>query len=88
MVQVKVSVPKVVGIRVVPTEAFQVQVQSEIVQVCDHENYKGEYAITPTFEGTTMKTKNKVMKFDVELKPIPVERVANLSGGNTIIIGG
>lgn len=65
-----------------------VEIQSELVLVGDYEHYGGEYSVTPKFENQTLKTKNLVMDFDVNIKTIPVEKVSNSSGGNTIIIGG
>lgn len=88
MVQVEVVLPKRVDIDIMSTPSLSVEVLSEIIHMCEHEKFKGDYELTPTFEGRTLATQNMVMKFDVQLKPIPVERVANQSGGNTIIIGG
>lgn len=88
MVQVEVVLPKRIDIDILPTSSLNVEVLSEIIHMCEHEKYKGDYKLTPTFEGRTLATKNKVMKSDVELEPIPVERIANQSGGMTVIIGG
>ena len=49
--------------------------------------YEGEYEITPTVDGQTMATKNKYMKEDVDIHPIPFFSVGNTSGGNTVYIG-
>ena len=46
------------------------------------------FQVTPKFENQTLKTKNKVMDFDVNVKTIPIEKISNSSGGNTVIIGG
>lgn len=70
------------------TPEIGVEIQSELVPVGDYEHYGGEYSVTPKFENQTLKTKNKVMDFDVNIKTIPVEKVSNSSGGNTVIIGG
>ena len=58
------------------------------VSLKDEGYYGGEYSVTPKFENQTLKTKNKVMGFDVNIKTIPIEKISNSSGGNTVIIGG
>lgn len=54
----------------------------------DVEEYKGAYEVTPKLEAQTLPTASKVMRNDVEVKEIPITRVSNTSGGNTVIIGG
>jgi hypothetical protein len=54
----------------------------------DVEEYKGAYEVTPKLEAQTLETAFKVMRSDVEVKEIPITRVSNTSGGNTVIIGG
>lgn len=65
-----------------------IDIESELVPVGDYEHYDGDYSVTPKFEQQRLQTKNKVMDFDVDVKTIPLEKVANSSGGNTVIIGG
>ena len=77
-----------IEIFVEPIQEVSIDIESELVPVGDYEHYGGEYSVTPKFENQTLKTKNKVMDFDVNVKTIPLEKVANSSGGNTIIIGG
>lgn len=50
--------------------------------------YDGDYSVTPTFELQTLETNGKAMADDVSVYAIPVSVVANLSGGNTVVIGG
>ena len=54
----------------------------------DLPKYEGAYDITPRVVEQKMETKDKVMTDDVIIKSIPVSRVENNSGGNTVIIGG
>lgn len=54
----------------------------------DTEEYKGAYEVTPKLEAQTLPTAFKVMRNDVEIKEIPITKVSNTSGGNTVIIGG
>lgn len=49
--------------------------------------YDGAYEVTPNFKVQTMETKEKIMRHNVEIRPIPICRVGNNFGGNTIIIG-
>lgn len=77
MIEVFVQQPKEIG----------VEIGSELVPVGDYEHYGGEYSVTPRFEKQTLKTQNLVMDYDVQVSTIPVERVANTSGGTTVIIG-
>lgn len=58
------------------------------VDVGDAERYEGSYNVTPTFEEQKLETKNRVMREDLVVTEIPISRVSNTSGGNTIIIGG
>lgn len=50
--------------------------------------YNGEYKVVPDFEGTTLQTKGKSMEKDVIVDPIHVSSTINISGGNTVYIGG
>lgn len=77
-----------IEIFVEPIQEIGIAIESELVPVGDYERYDGDYSVTPKFENQTLKTKNKVMDFDVDVKTIPLEKVANSSGGNTVIIGG
>lgn len=51
------------------------------------EQYEGSYDVTPKVEGQTMPTKNKVLIDDMTVKAIPIFKVSNTSGGNTVYIG-
>lgn len=55
---------------------------------CYHDIYDGDYTIDPSFELQTLETENKLMREDVNVNPIEVSRVSNLSGGVTVYIGG
>ena len=77
-----------VEVEIIGSQSVDVEIIGSIVPVGDYEHYDGEYSVTPKFENQTLKTKNKVMDFDVNVKTIPLEKVANSSGGNTVIIGG
>lgn len=48
--------------------------------------YKGDYGVTPTVSGQTMRTKGMAMLEDVTIHPIPFYNVSNMSGGNTVYI--
>ena len=50
--------------------------------------YSGAYEVTPSFEKQTLETAYKVMMGNVEVEPIPMEKVSNTAGGMTLIIGG
>lgn len=49
--------------------------------------YGEEYTVTPTVEGFTMKTADKMMADDVTVNPIPYYETSNNAGGNTVYIG-
>lgn len=61
----------------------QIQAVTEYV---GGEPYQGEYTATPSVEGQTIPTKNKVMLDDLTVRAIPVYEVSNESGGNTVYI--
>lgn len=50
--------------------------------------YRGETEVIPSFESQTLETKNKTLATDIEVHPIQVSVTSNLSGGNTVYIGG
>ena len=77
MIEVIVKAPDIV----------EVSIGTELVPVGDYKHYEGPYRLTPRFEKQTLKTQNLVMDYDVQVSTIPVERVANTSGGTTVIIG-
>lgn len=77
-----------VEVEIIGSQSVDVEIMGSIIPVGEYEHYKGEYSVTPKFENQTLKTKNKAMDFDVNIKTIPLEKVANSSGGNTVIIGG
>lgn len=52
------------------------------------ERYVGEHDVVPNFEQQVLPTKDKKMSEDVTVQAIPVSTVSNLSGGNTVFIGG
>lgn len=50
------------------------------------QKYEGEYEVTPTVNGQTLETKQKLMTDDVTIHAIPFFEVGNNSGGNTVYI--
>ena len=48
--------------------------------------YEGEYVITPTIDGQTLETANKMLIDDVTINAIPYQDVSNPQGGRTITI--
>jgi hypothetical protein len=51
------------------------------------ETYNGDYEVTPKMEAQTLQTAMKMMRNDVQVKPIPIHRTSNASGGTTVYIG-
>lgn len=52
------------------------------------EKYDGNYEVVPKIQEQKLPTKNKLLTEDMVVKSIPVIKVSNASGGNTVIIGG
>lgn len=50
--------------------------------------YQGSYEVNPDFVGKTLSTKHKILRDDVTVHPIEVQRVSNPTGGKTVYIGG
>ena len=51
--------------------------------------YNGEYQVTPQIaEDVTLSTAGTFVDADIQVKKIPITKVSNSSGGNTVIIGG
>lgn len=51
------------------------------------EEYKGAYEVTPKVEAQTLPTKDKMLIDDMTIKAIPIFKVSNTTGGNTVFIG-
>lgn len=54
----------------------------------EYPTYDGEVVAEPDFNGTVLQTSNKVLKSNITVNPIRVERTTNHSGGLTVYIGG
>ena len=54
----------------------------------EYPTYDGEVVADPDFNGIVLQTSNKVLKSNITVNPIRVERTTNLSGGLTVYIGG
>lgn len=52
------------------------------------EPYEGEYEVQPSFEVQTLPTAHKLLANNLTVDAIEVSTVSNLSGGNTVYIGG
>lgn len=52
------------------------------------ESYDGDYVVSPDFAGKTLPTAGKKLTQNIVIEKIAVETVSNLSGGNTVYIGG
>lgn len=50
--------------------------------------YTGEYEVVPSSGGTTLDTKEKFLKNNITVHPIPYYEVPNTSGGTTVYIAG
>jgi len=68
------------------TASFKVKFGEIHTVIVGAEPYTGSYNVTPTVEGTTLNTTDKIMREDVVVKPIPYYEVTNESGGNTVYI--
>lgn len=71
----------------VKSDPITMTVESAVKVGLSGNTYEGSYEITPSVDGQTMATKDKYMKKDVDISPIPYFSVGNNSGGNTIYIG-
>lgn len=61
----------------------------EVIEIDhDYDPYEGPYEVTPIFEEVILATKGKNMEDDVTVHEIPVVKVDNPGGGNTVTIGG
>lgn len=56
--------------------------------IIDYDEYTGQYSVTPLPNvEQILRTRNKVLKHDVVIEPIPYAEVSNSAGGVTCIIG-
>lgn len=52
------------------------------------QTYTGATEIEPDFDGAILETAHKLVMDNINIHPIQVESVSNLSGGRTVYIGG
>lgn len=69
------------------TLSVETSVGITVIEI-EGEPYTGSYRVDPSFERQTLLTRNKILTDNVNVAPIEVQRVSNLSGGKTIYIGG
>ena len=56
--------------------------------IIDYDTYTGQYEVTPLPNlEQILRTRNKVLKHDVVIQPIPYYETTNNAGGYTVIIG-
>lgn len=56
--------------------------------IIDYDEYAGEYVCYPLPDvEQILRTKNKVLKHDIVINPIPYHEVDNYAGGRTVTIG-
>ena len=53
----------------------------------DFPTYQGPYEVTPSVDGTTLETAQKLLTDNVEVSAIPYFNVGNTAGGSTVYIG-
>jgi len=63
-------------------------IENVIINTTQGERYEGDYEVTPTAEGLTLETAEKVMTDDLEIKAIPYYETSNPLGGYTVYIAG
>lgn len=68
--------------------SVKLTVTEQFKEILGTETYKGDYTVIPKVEEQVMETKNKTMTDNVTVLKIPYSEVDNLSGGQTITIGG
>ena len=54
---------------------------------CSHARYFGSYAVTPGIGATVLQTSGVLVEQDIVIEPIPIVRVDNDAGGQTVTIG-
>ena len=86
-IRIVVHPHKPVTMFVQPHKSIQMKVEKAVAVGMAGSTYDGSYEIIPTVEEQFMATKDKYMKDDVNIHPIPFYSVSNNSGGNTVFIG-
>lgn len=86
-IQMTVGSQKSVTMTIASQKSIKMTVEKAVAIGISGRTYEGSYEVTPTVEGHTMETKEKYMKDDVTIHPIPYFSVGNNSGGNTVFIG-
>lgn len=49
--------------------------------------YEGEYEVSPTFNKQELNTRGAILQENIVVNSISVNKSANSSGGNTVVIG-
>ncbi|MBR5827515.1 MAG: hypothetical protein IKY78_10605 [Clostridia bacterium] len=87
-IELEIKNASAVGVEVKPEPVVQINLEGELIKISEHDEYRGPYTFTPTFENQKIPTKELLMGDDVTVSAIPVVTVSNAAGGNTVIIGG
>ena len=66
-------------------EAY-VALRHKVLEHYTHD-FGGEYSATPSDKPIVVETKDKIMRDNFTVKPVPIYTVTNPKGGTTIIIG-
>lgn len=77
-----------INVQCIDIPSVKLTVTEQFKEVLGTETYKGEYEVVPKVNKQILDTKNKTMTDDVTVLKIPYSKVDNLSGGQTITIGG
>ena len=85
----EIEIEQTTDVQIIDVEGDEDDANDLLIDIYDRfPEYSGQYEVTPKLEAQTLSTAFKTMNRDVEIKEIPITRVSNTSGGNTVIIGG
>ena len=87
--EIKLKNTETDSIKLKNTQVDEIELKNTepVIFVSTHESFDGGYEITPKVENQLFETKNKLMKEDLNVLPIPFHMVNN-EKGQTVIIGG
>ena len=88
MLEIELQIGDVTELELESESYADLELASDAVQVFPSgSTFPGPYEVTPTLGGLDVDTEGLFMEDDLTVKPIPIAKTTNPSGGYTCVIG-
>ena len=71
---------------IIPRTRLEGNIGAKTINV-ERRPYEGEYEVNPTFKKQELNTRGAILQENIVVNSISVNKSANSSGGNTVVIG-